>query len=265
VILIAGNSIGADTLQKMVYIEGNSVNTTDVSLYAGSLYMGIPVFNDTTITRIFPTWTLGCDSAVAANIQVVEVLETFFNYEICEGDFFQGIPIFSDTVIIDTFPLPLGCDSISTSSLQVSPNEEVFLTETIPDGGFYLVGNEVFTQTGQYEVLLETAAGCDSLVHLDLTVEVGTKDKQPKLPIAKAFPNPFSTDVWVEFGLQEAAAVLLTVYDGQGRPVKTFRYPAPFSAGIHRVRLLLPDLPSGIYYIRLQTGDVQQGIRVLKL
>ena len=64
-----------------------------------------------------------------------------------------------------------GCNFISdTIPINVHPNSDVFLAETICLGQSYTVGNSTFTATGLYEIPLVSFTGCDSIVHLDLTV-----------------------------------------------------------------------------------------------
>ncbi len=68
------------------------------------------------------------------------------------------------------------------------------------------------------------------------------------------YPNPFNPSTTIGFMLPEAAEATLTVYDVLGRKLAVafqgpaaagVRYQAPFNAG---------DLPSGIYFYRLQTS-----------
>ncbi len=257
VTFIVGNGFGFDTLVQEVYIEGTATTNIDVSLCAGGIYGGIQVFNDTTVTTVLPTWTLGCDSAVVANITVVDLLETFYEYNLCEGDFFHGVPVFSDTVFVETFSLPVGCDSVSTSTLHVFPHVETVLFDTIAPGGFVMVGSQVFTQPGIYEVPLQTTHGCDSLVTLHLTVLTGTKDFSANPLNVKVFPNPFSQQVWVEFELKEAAEVDLVLYDAMGRLVRQFVSQGKMGAGRHRVGVGDLEIPAGVYWLRLATGGRQ--------
>jgi hypothetical protein len=43
-------------------------------------------------------------------------------------------------------------------------------TDIICDGESIIIGNEIFDETGQYSVLLQSSLGCDSTVNLNLTV-----------------------------------------------------------------------------------------------
>ncbi|MCR9290176.1 MAG: gliding motility-associated C-terminal domain-containing protein [Bacteroidetes bacterium] len=114
----------------------------------------------------------GCDSIVTLDLKINLAPETFLTEILCEGEIMQvGVEIFDET---GQYQIPLfttfGCDSLVYLDLEIIPNEQTFLDESICETESYTVGNEVFNQTGQYQVLLISTEGCDSLVDLDLVV-----------------------------------------------------------------------------------------------
>jgi len=66
------------------------------------------------------------------------------------------------------------------------------------------------------------------------------------------YPNPFNPQTTVEFGLPASMPVTVVVYDLTGRPVQTV-VDATLSAGVHRIRIEMDDVPSGAYVYRLIT------------
>jgi hypothetical protein len=58
----------------------------------------------------------------------------------------------------------------STFTLTVNPTFESTITQTICTGESYTVGGVAYTQTGSYTANMQAVAGCDSTVHLNLTV-----------------------------------------------------------------------------------------------
>lgn len=75
------------------------------------------------------------------------------------------------TSVRDTFQAVNGCDSIVALNLTILPATHVFISDTICQGEFVIVGNNFYTQTGTYENLLANpSTGCDSLVTLQLFV-----------------------------------------------------------------------------------------------
>lgn len=80
---------------------------------------------------------------------------------------------------------------------------------------------------------------------------------QPASFTLSAYPNPFNASVRLDYELAAASAVTLTVYDLTGREVNTLIAERK-SAGRHNVVWNADGLPSGIYFARMQTGDVTQ-------
>lgn len=67
-------------------------------------------------------------------------------------------------------------------------------------------------------------------------------------------PNPFTTSTTLTYSLDEAATVTLTVYDVLGREVAVLE-DGPRPAGRHTTRWAAPQLPAGVYVVRLTAGD----------
>jgi hypothetical protein len=68
-------------------------------------------------------------------------------------------------------------------------------------------------------------------------------------------PNPFNPTTTVRYDLPNDGEVTLWVYDGLGRVAATL-VQGRESAGEHEVLFNASDLPSGLYYCRLQAGGV---------
>jgi len=234
-------------------VEGDVTTEVEESLCAGSFYNGIQIFSDTVLTTVLSTQTLGCDSTVTANIDVTELIETFDSANRCEGELFNGIAVFSDTTFVETFNLGSGCDSISTTEVTVFPAEETFLMESILSGEIFMVGNQVFDETGMYQVTLQTINGCDSLVYLDLSVLTSTNERWEEELKIEAFPNPFSETVNVHFILTKNEKVSLEIYDLNGRQMQTIFENKNLPAGLHQFKWKKEWMGSGVFYIRLRT------------
>lgn len=114
----------------------------------------------------------GCDSVVTLNLKVVPASDTTIYREICEGDSvvvagktyrLQGI--YQNTVSAES-----GCEYTITLDLTVHHAYEVNRNETICLGDSVRVGSQVFKNPGNYTLVLETESGCDSIIHLNLSV-----------------------------------------------------------------------------------------------
>ncbi|MCP4580365.1 MAG: T9SS type A sorting domain-containing protein [candidate division Zixibacteria bacterium] len=81
----------------------------------------------------------------------------------------------------------------------------------------------------------------------------------PELPrlIFTAYPNPFNVQTKLSYELPKASNVTITVYNIQGQVVNILRNEKQ-PAGFHEVIWDASDLSSGIYFYRLQAGDVTE-------
>ena len=115
----------------------------------------------------------GCDSVVTLTLSVLTEIITNLNETICDGQTFtfDGNPLGTAGNYSATYTSSGGCDSTVNLALTVAPNPTTALNETICDGQSVTVGTQTYDQTGTYTVVLSSAAGCDSTVTLDLTVQ----------------------------------------------------------------------------------------------
>ena len=135
------------------------------------------MFNNTTYTEggdfdIFIDGEGGCDSIINLVLTKFDNATFQLNPIICEGGvFMSGTTAYTEEgVYTENLLTSNGCDSIVTIDLVVNSNFEFNRSDEICSGEEVVVGNEVFDETGMYEVLFTASNGCDSLVTLDLTV-----------------------------------------------------------------------------------------------
>ena len=124
-------------------------------------------------TYVIPLTSVGdCDSTVNLTLTVMPAAINNLNETICQGDSLMiGTSIYKATgTYADTLIAANGCDSIVNLNLTVRENVITDLSETICAGESFAVGDSIFTQSGNYQVVLPSAAGCDSTVNLTLVV-----------------------------------------------------------------------------------------------
>lgn len=116
----------------------------------------------------------GCDSTVNLGLTVFEPAPILaIDALLCEGDTLEfGDMIFTEgggyqIVLSDQN----GCDSIIDLGIEILQPSFESLEATICDGESVAVGDQVFTESGDYEVVLIAENGCDSTVSLSLMVE----------------------------------------------------------------------------------------------
>jgi len=71
--------------------------------------------------------------------------------------------------------------------------------------------------------------------------------------LAQNFPNPFNPTTTINFALPEPSSVKLTLYDAQGRLLKTM-IEGKMAAGYYDFTVDAGGLPSGILFYRLEAG-----------
>ena len=89
-------------------------------------------------------------------------------------------------------------------------------------------------------------------------VVTGLKETEGQLPLDytlyQNYPNPFNPSTTVRYDLPSAAFVTLRIFDILGQCIATL-VEEEKPAGVHRVSINLPNLPSGVYLYRIQAGE----------
>jgi serine protease AprX len=67
-------------------------------------------------------------------------------------------------------------------------------------------------------------------------------------------PNPFNSTTTITYGLDKSAPTRLALYDLSGRQVRTL-VEGNEPAGVHRTILSAANLPSGLYFVRLEASN----------
>ncbi len=79
-----------------------------------------------------------------------------------------------------------------------------------------------------------------------------------------ASPNPFNSSTVASFELRDASRIKLSVYDIQGREAARLA-EGWYNAGIHRMEFDGTELSSGLYFIRLEAGEMVNMKKVVLL
>lgn len=80
--------------------------------------------------------------------------------------------------------------------------------------------------------------------------------------LAQNYPNPFNPETTIRFALPRSVRVSLTVYNALGQRVQSL-FDKDLAAGSYTVRFEAADLPSGIYFYRLEAGGAGQTRKML--
>ena len=77
-------------------------------------------------------------------------------------------------------------------------------------------------------------------------------------------PNPFSTNVFVQFFTERKNTVSLTLLDATGNIIHTLQQSNAAVEGENTLDLSLGDLPDGLYFLMLQTGEQREVTKIVK-
>lgn len=116
--------------------------------------------------------SLGCDSIIQLSLLEKDTLSETINRTICKGQNYTiGNQSFEQPGNYEvTIKAAAGCDSTVYLSLSVLDTARESISRTICEGDSITVGSQIFQDAGNYTVSLPSAAGCDSLVYVSLTV-----------------------------------------------------------------------------------------------
>ena len=123
------------------------------------------------------------------------------------------------------------CDCIDTSGL----NDDGCCDSVEPAEGFDCNGNQLSLFNG--------------LIPEDFSIH-------------SIYPNPFNPVTNITYGLPEHVNVQILVYDLSGKQIKTLinQFQSP---GYHSVNWDADNLPSGVYLIRMDSGEFTQTQKVV--
>ena len=117
-----------------------------------------------------------------------------------------------------------------------------------------------------------TVANCSSddisiLINLSnpTGIDISPEANLPgRYSISQNYPNPFNASTVIRYNLPERSHVTIEIYDLLGRKVETL-VQEERSAGYHQVVWDAEDVPSGVYFYRIQAGNCIMSRRMLLL
>ncbi|MCZ2392446.1 MAG: gliding motility-associated C-terminal domain-containing protein [Chitinophagales bacterium] len=116
--------------------------------------------------------SIGCDSIVFTQLTVIEPIVNETIASVCQGKSYlwNGQAYSQAGTYRDTLNSHQNCDSILILKLSIINNVERNVNVTVCYGASYTVGNHTYYTSGLYHDTLNTSAGCDSIIHLQLNV-----------------------------------------------------------------------------------------------
>jgi len=145
---------------------------SDTICYGASYNWGTQVYNASgTYNQTFVAST-SCDSIVTLNLTVRPLISNTISDTICYGTTYTlGTQVLNASGTYNaTFTAASGCDSIVTMHLTVSPQITKNISAAICYAQTYTLGTQALTTSGNYTEVFTSVDGCDSTIHLNLSV-----------------------------------------------------------------------------------------------
>ena len=129
---------------------------------------------------------------------------------------------------------------------------------------------DVFKEDTTYNMLYlgwnETyvGVGLATLKKGAVSVENEVSELPSRFALSKNYPNPFNPNTTIEFSLPKNEKVTLTIYDIMGKEVETV-LNQPMTAGNHTIQWSANSVPTGVYFVKMKSGDFIQTRKVMLL
>jgi len=162
------DSIVIYELQHIASSFTNINETTCDSYYINALG---DIYTSSGIYTYVLTNVMNCDSIITLDLQLIgNNIPTYFAESFCDQMVLNdGTMISGDTTIQETYINSVGCDSIVIYEYDHLPAATTNINDITCDDYINPFG-EIYSTTGNYSYTLTSILGCDSIIHLDLTV-----------------------------------------------------------------------------------------------
>jgi hypothetical protein len=147
------------------------------------------------------------------------------------------------------------CQSSDTVTVFVNESTSSTQTQTALDTYTWPLNNQTYTQGGTYTATIPNAAGCDSVVTLNLTLNY-TGINELNGSTVSISPNPTSSKITVKSSLT-LIGEKFTIYDQQGKAVKMGVITA------EETEIDLLNLSEGIYLFKAG-AEMQETFKIIK-
>jgi len=149
-------------------------------------------------------------------------------------------------------------DNTSGSSVNLDEQSEVTFT-TVEKGSFPAYGSggvNIYPEVGESRFTLTVAYGSAGVVDEPVPTEFA---------LYSAYPNPFNPSTMISFDVPELQNVSVQIFNITGQLIETL-INGNIESGKHKVLWDAGNLPSGIYFVQLKSGDktITQKLTLLK-
>ena len=113
----------------------------------------------------------------------------------------------------------------------------------------YIVDENIGWATGSDGMILKTTNGGVTFVEEEEFDEIPTN-----YTLSQNYPNPFNPSTRIRYSAPQSSNVLIKVFDILGNEIETLMSEEK-AAGTYEITWYAENLPSGIYFYKLQAGN----------
>ena len=180
-----------------------------------------------------------------------------WRHNIPDGAYRDGYNVLVSSSGLDNYT-----DFSDPAIFTVTDNDPTTATDTanFPDNVFYLRSTDLSAYAGQsiYLAFQHYASDQFILYFDDILVteglSTGVTEYTNGVKLYQNMPNPFNNSSVINYQLEKAAPVVLSVYDVTGKKVAE-QNEGTQSEGGHSISFSAADLSAGVYYYSLRVGD----------
>jgi hypothetical protein len=277
-IQITGNATNYSWVNTNATIGLNSVSGSNViPSFIGINSTISPITSSVVILPVYTYNSLSCNGTTQTFTITVNPTPLIFagnNQSICSGDLVTlsalgGTSYTWDNNVINSQPFApsasqtyivigtdsFGCIGSDTVTVSVSEPSSSSQTQTALDTYTWPVNNQTYTQSGTYSDTLINAAGCDSIVTLNLTLSyTGINELNASQLVVS--PNP-TKDNFSITGLELLGTITsLEIKDAAGKVVKVLD---PTATNFSCV-----GLKAGVYFLAITSNKTERVVKIIK-
>jgi gliding motility-associated-like protein len=215
----------------------------------GSIQIGTSIYSSQGVYVDTLQAVTGCDSVVTSIVFMLPTITSSIDATICSGSTydFNGTFLTNEGVYSDTLATSEGCDSIVVLSLFVTPPNSSYEVAEICIGETFTYGTQTYMESGIYQDTIQTAAGCDSLSILELSVI----DCEFQISNILTPNDDGQNDTWRVSDLSKITDCNVTIYNRWGEPVyETSDYNNEWRGTKDN-----EDLPDGVYFYSIKCDN----------
>jgi N-acetylneuraminic acid mutarotase len=119
--------------------------------------------------------------------------------------------------------------------------------------------NKIYLISGSLTSLLAGFTPTSTVYSFDVPVGVETQDNivPEYFVLYQNYPNPFNPRTKIKYSIPQSSKVIIKIYDVLGNEIETLVYEEK-PVGTYEITWYAENLPSGVYFYRLQAGDFIQ-------